>query len=439
MPTTFYEQEEATVTVPLHFQRSEAVNEIVSQRPSFLVRWGLTLFLFILLGLVAITWFISYPDIVPAKAKLTSLNAPKAIITKTAGQLISLRLKEGELVEQGAIIGSMESIGSEAEIVALNEDLNSMAALLQNGGYNHLQTFTHKQYSQLGELQGAYQTFAQALLTYCNYIPGGFMPQKKALLQNDKRRLQALKMHLKTQQQLSEKDLALQQKTFDANDYLLQEKIISPLEYRKEQSSLLGKEQALPQNNIGLIGNESQQADKQKEILELDNTMQQQRLLFTEALHTLQAALADWKSKYLLIAPLSGRVAFATFLQVAQQLPASQTICYINPANSSYYAEIYIPQANFGKVVAGQKVLLKFAAYPDAEYGSLEGRLEAISHMATDSGYLAKVAIPANLITNYGKSIQFHDGLTASAEIITKDMRLLERFYYNISKEMRKE
>lgn len=36
-----------------------------------LVRWGLSVFLLVLVGIICLSWFIRYPDIVTAKAKLT--------------------------------------------------------------------------------------------------------------------------------------------------------------------------------------------------------------------------------------------------------------------------------------------------------------------------------------------------------------------------------
>jgi len=68
----------------------------------------------------------------------------------------------------------------------------------------------------------------------------------------------------------------------------------------------------------------------------------------------------EWKKKYLLIAPTDGKVTFVALIQENQQLQSAQTICYINPENTHYFAQLVIPQANLGKVAVGQKVLLKF-------------------------------------------------------------------------------
>ena len=123
------------------------------------------------------------------------------------------------------------------------------------------------------------------------------------------------------------------------------------------------------------------------------------------------------------------------FLQENHQLQNNQVICFVNPENAQYYAEVYIPQTNFGKVKTGQEVLLKFPAYPFQEYGSIKGTIDFISNITTDSGYLAKVILPQGLNTNYKKQIQFRDGLTSQGEIITANMRLLQRFYYSIIKQ----
>ena len=81
---------------------------------------------------------------------------------------------------------------------------------------------------------------------------------------------------------------------------------------------------------------------------------------------------------------------------------------------------------------------MKFQSYPFQEYGSVMGKIDFINHMPSENGYLAKVILINGLTTTYRKQIQYRDGLLANAEIVTKDMRLLERFYYNIVRQMAK-
>ena len=424
------------------------IEEIISNKPPSIVRWGTVYFLFLLLALAAICWFIQYPDIVTTKAKLTSINAPKEVITKTAGKLIKLIAKEGDFVQQNEVLGFMESRANHAAMIHFLKVIDSVQLLLAINKteeaikyFNSFSVTTSSQQSSpfppsSGEIEGAVATFMQSFILFNQYLSAGYYLKKKTMLQSDMVYLQKLHANLLQQKNMQQQDVGLAKETFDANQSLKDDKVISPLDYRNEKSKYIGKALSIPQISAAIINNESSQHEKQKEILQLENDITQQKGIFTQALNTIKAQLEDWKNKYLLTAPTTGKIAFATFLQENQQLQANQIVCFVNPENAQYYAEVYIPQTNFGKVKTGQQVLLKFPAYPFQEYGSLKGTIDFVSNITTDSGYLAKVILPNGLNTNYKKQIQFRDGLTAQGDIITADMRLLQRFYYNIVKQV---
>jgi len=42
--------------------------------------------------------------------------------------------------------------------------------------------------------------------------------------------------------------------------------------------------------------------------------------------------------------------------------------------------------------------------------------------------YLLEVVFPDSLVTNYGKKLAFSQEMTGTAEIITEDLRLLDKF-----------
>ncbi|MNM84205.1 hypothetical protein D3C81_962880 [compost metagenome] len=103
------------------------------------------------------------------------------------------------------------------------------------------------------------------------------------------------------------------------------------------------------------------------------------------------------------------------------------------------FLETKISQNNFGKVSQGQVVILKFDAYPWQQFGIVKGRIDYISAIPVDSGnYLARISLPNSLVSNYNINLGFKEGLLANAEIITKDMRLPERLYYDFVKHLKK-
>jgi biotin carboxyl carrier protein len=418
-------------------QRSEMMQDIVSDRPGFLIRSGNAFFLLILILIAAACWLIKYPDTIDASATLTSINAPKPVLSLIGGKLVKLTIKESDKVTMGEVLGYLESTANHEEVLNLRSGIDTIQVLLDQGYAGKISR--HFPVSdQLGELQTSYQSFSQAFLSFTNYLNEGFYNKKRRMILRDKINLEKLYSYLVEQSRLQEEDLSIVQKTFEANQSLKNDNVISDFDYRLEQSKLINKKLTLPQIKSALISNENLQIEKEKELMELDNTISQQNLVFQQALNTFRSQIDEWKRRYVLTAPISGKVAFASFVQEHQQLQANQIICYINPENSQYFAEIVIPQPNFGKVKLQQKVLLRFESYPFQEFGSILGKIDFISRVPDANGYRARVTLSNGLTSTYNKQIQYRDGLSANAQIITNDLRLLERFYYNFLKQIQK-
>ena len=100
--------------------------------------------------------------------------------------------------------------------------------------------------------------------------------------------------------------------------------------------------------------------------------------------------------------------------------------------NSHHYAQVQIPQHNFGKVRAGQSVFLKLSAYPYQEFGALKGQLAFVSMIPSDSGFTGRVNLPAGMLTNQQKELHYQEGLTANAEIVTSDRKLSDRIFSSL-------
>lgn len=412
----------------------EPIREIIGKVPAWIIRWGNTIVLIFFICLFLISYFIHYPESVYSRARLISINAPKAVVVHTTGKLIALSVKEGDSVKKGSVIGFMESTGDHQTVLALSDKIDSLSAILENGRMDRIQQIDFSGIRNLGELQQYFQPFMQARITVINYLSNGVYARKSQMLRQDMGNLSRLNDNLQKQKTLYAQDLSLSQSTFNANQALRDNKVISDYDFRAEESKLISKKLSLPQITTSIINNESAINEKQKELLELDNTIVQQKTIFNEALNTFKSQIEDWKRKYVLIAQQEGQIAFNNIQQVNMQLQEGQIACYVNPYNSQYYAEAYIPQANFGKVQPGQKVLLRFPSYPYQEYGYVLGKIDFVSHIGTDSGYFSKIMLSKDLLTSYKRKIQYRDGMTADVEIITKDLRLIERFYYNIVK-----
>jgi HlyD family secretion protein len=378
---------------------------------------------------------------VVSKARLTSINAPKEVITRSEGKLKALKITNGGKVIPGSVLAYMESIANPSAVMQLKSNLDSILwNVSQNKTdqiINYFPNYSNQHYlNELGELQQSVQAFMQSFVNFRDYISNGFYLRKRLMLLTDMNNI--IKLHAILEEQLSllDKDLALSKQTFDANESLAKDKVISALDYRNEQSKLIAKQMSLPQLKSAIVSNESQQNNNRKEIAELENQITVQKNIFIQSLQSLLSEIQQWELKYILKSPTNGIVEMSGFFQPNQFVKNGQILFYIQPDSNQYFIEILVPQYNFGKVNVGQEVLLKFQAYPHEQFGTVAGKIEFITTIPTDSGYLAKVILPNGLVSSYGKKLHYQFGLLAQADIITENMRLLERFYYNIRRQI---
>lgn len=408
-------------------------------KPNKLARFGTPIICAILLVLAALSYFIKYPEIVSAKATLSGTNTAKPIVVYQSGKISHLFIQNGTQVNEGDLIGCMETTADWKEIMLLSARIDSLYQSLNTNNNKNIERIMLIPFTNLGELQSDYQTFTLSYIPFRDYVIGEYAFTKKNLLENDIRLIAQAKAALEQQSQLFKEDISLSQTTLDNNKALLKDRIISEQEYRELASQNINKKMTVPQLQSGYVAIASQKNEKQKELLELDNQIKTQNALFREATYNFKSKIDTWKRNYLLIAPVSGILSFKTFIQENQFLEAGKTLGIINPINSNYYLEILIPQNNLGKVDTGQKVLLKFNAWQWQEYGTVTGKIEYLSNIASDSGYLAKIILPNGFHTNRGKILSYKEGLQAQAEIITNDITLMQRFYYSMIKQIKNE
>ena len=101
----------------------------------------------------------------------------------------------------------------------------------------------------------------------------------------------------------------------------------------------------------------------------MEHAISQQKIIFQQAIQTLQSAVDDWKMKYLLTASIDGSISFTIPVEENRFVKTGMLLGFINPNAGNYFAEVIIPQNNFGKVDTMQQVQLRFDGYPYNEFG----------------------------------------------------------------------
>jgi len=416
-------------------RHTEDMQDIITAAPSWVLRFGITLFFFILVMLICLSAFIRYPDIVKAQLTIDSPNSPKPIDTKISGKLTKLLVEENAEVKEGQILAYLESTAKHEEVLALSAKLtNLQKQLLRGGGQTDIFLNTPINL-QLGELQASYQTFYQAYLTYKSAISNGFYLKKRNYLEHDLSSIENEKKQLLSQKAIQQRDLELATEQYEMHKKLAEQRVEAKMELKANESIYLSKKSPLIQTESALITSNDSYVAKQKEILELDNTIAEEKLKFTQALNSLISDIDGWKSKYVLSASQSGKVSFAGIIQENQVLNANQEVFYINPGNEQFYGDMNIPQGSMGKVRVGQQVLVKLRSYPYEEYGMLRGQIKYISDVPfRDSIFVSRVNFKLSTASDIKKPIHLKTGMAADAEIITQDATLFSRISRNVIK-----
>lgn len=414
-------------------QNSEEVYEIITAVPSWILRRGITIIFILIFSIVLMSAFIRYPDVVKTNLKINSLNAPKAVHAKQTGKIVALLVKEGALVKQKESLAFMESTANHRHVLKLHDILVQLSEALTTTGLKESIPID----LNLGELQNAYQNFYQQYLQYIATQNGGYYLNRKKFLQLDLQSIGKLKNQILTQKDIQEKEYVNVEQEYGAYKKLFQKGVISNSEFKQQENKYLAGKYPLQQSQTAILNSNWAYASKQKEILELEYTIQEEKAKFMQALSKMMTETDTWLNQYVLSAPVAGKVGYAGIVQENQTVNANQELFMINPANSDFFGEVQIPQYNMGKIRQGQRTLVKMKGFPYEQYGLIRGKINYISDVAfKDSVFIAKIGFEQFENKDPSHKIVLKNGMQADAEIITEESSLLQRFLRNINKKL---
>jgi HlyD family secretion protein len=159
---------------------------------------------------------------------------------------------------------------------------------------------------------------------------------------------------------------------------------------------------------------------------------------YRTAVEQLVNAISSWELSYCLISPIRGIVTSAAYWNENQHVNAGDVVFSIVPdGEGTLIGKALLPMDRSGKVKAGQRVIVRFNNFPDQEFGIVNGELVSISLVPNENNYMAEIRFPNGLETNYGLSLPLSHEMKASAEIVTAELRLIERFFMPVKKELK--
>lgn len=405
---------------------SEPVNEIMGEVPGLIVRWGNAAIFIVFVIFLVLSWLIKYPDRIPAPVEITTINPPVTLVSKVTGRIKNLYAGDKENVREGELIAVMETAASIDEIIRLEEFIDT----LKNP--DKIADGTMPRFSELGELQEYWSTFMTASADFNNYIRNDYYGKKAVSVRNEIESIRDYISRLAVKEKLYRENINLETRKFSRDSLLSGSGVYSESELEKSKQSLIrmnieNQQVLLDQSEKNIELAEKNQLLQDYTIRRLEEKEKYYSSL-QESFLNLKAQVKIWKNNYLLVSPVDGIVTFTKFWSENQIVARDETVLSIVPHESGdYIGRISLRMNRSGKVRIGQAVNIKFSGYPFLEYGMVRGIIRSKSLVPSGDGYLIELNLPDGLTTLYGNKLTFTQNMQGTAEIITDDLRLLEK------------
>ena len=409
---------------------SEEVEEIMSYIPNRIIQWGLTVIFGIFATLLIGSYCYKSPEIIRAPMILTTRNPPVSLISKSTGKIDRLFAVDGQTIVEKGNVALINNPTDFTHFLILKKELADCFKIVNWD--DQVFTFDLSEHLTLGELQESYGPFLKSRNNFKHYLTQNFLPKKIALINKQIVKQEEYYETLNLQREIQQNDLNISGKSLARDSFLYQKRTISESEYEKSRQLFLSKKSAFIGYEAGLRTTESSILQMQSSKVELqmqhERELSEYRLSLDESMQNLENAIHLWEDKYLVASPIKGKLTYTSIWSVNQEVKTGELIATIIPIEeSSIIAKAVIPPSGFGKVEIGQRVNLKLSGFPYMEFGMLKGKIKSISLVPEAKGYIAEIELSGGMTSSYREKLKFIQQMDGTAEIITKEMRLITR------------
>lgn len=423
------EKEKKPIEIEL---RSDEFQEIVQQSPRWMIRSGISLIFGIIILLLAGSYFFRYPDVITADIVVLSENPPAYLAARTTARIDSMLVSDQQMVSDNQIIAILENTARFEDAMKLKDMLVSLEPFMLS--FDTLIAVQPGVDLRLGDIQPDYSSFVRLYNDYFAFLRLKLHPKKIKALRQQIAMNRIYYDRLWAQKQDMEADFRIASSQYKRDSLLLRKGVLSDLDLEKTKATLI-------QKKYNLNGSRTKLAETQSAIIKLEQEVVDAEMEFAdqkkkaqnsliEAMNILKSRFAYWEQTFIIKSSIVGKVSFNNFWSKNQQVKKDEIVFSVIPEKQSQIiGRISLPVRGAGKVNAGQRVNVRFENFPYMEYGFVKGTVKNISLIPTNEYYLVEVEMPQDMKTNYDIPLKFSQEMKGSAEIITEDLRLIQRFF----------
>ena len=381
------------------------------------------LLLFIAIALVW-AWYGQVDIVATAPFRLVPLGKVQNIQAPRSGEIQEIAIHSGDLIAEGQILFRLRS----QETLKEFRELEQAEIAFKKAEFDLQQTLPQKRIlakETISALEHRVHVMQTAMQTYREALGKHTETSQTPDLEIEIQFRSAEVEHLKQR--------------YEQNQKLYEKKLISLAARDEAKVRYLSALAELPARMAEINRYEVSLKDLKRQILEERLEIERTRANFQNAYDIAEIRLKQAKQTVnrsvdadidLILAPESGIVTQVLINTPGQVVNKGQTLLTIAPASTPIVAEALILNKDVGLLSSGQKVKLKFEAFPFQDYGIQHGYLRQISPDAMgDEGsgtvFRGIIDLENTTILVHGEEKAFMFGMKGTAEIITDRQSIL--------------
>ena len=216
---------------------------------------------------------------------------------------------------------------------------------------------------------------------------------------------------------------------------------ISDFDLQQQQANALNAQLQVKVLRRQLLTTQQQRAQSEQQLGQIPLNLAAQQSATHDKLAEIEQALANNEAQraWVLRAPRAGVVS-TLLLKPGQTVTAGQSLLAVLPAGSTLEAQLLVPSQAIGFVRSGQRVVLRYQAFPYQKFGLHEGIVTQVSRSALSpqevSGlmgqhvtvplYRVMVRLGQQTVNAYGKPVGLLPGMALHADILLDRRRLID-------------
>jgi membrane fusion protein len=342
---------------------------------------------------------------------LTPTAGTSKIFLPQQGTIREIYVKEGQEVEKGRPLLAVET----AQVAANGQDVNTSMLATLDSQKNVLK-------NQIAAEQERIKSEESRLTSLINGIKSEIV-ELQAQIENQRQRI------------LVSNELVSSLADLRAR------RIVSEPEYKQRELAALEQKQNLNSLNQQLAARQNHLTETKYSLEQLPTVMGQNIQKLRSELSETEQRIAEINGRraYIIRAATAGRISMLQ-ATVGQFADPHRLQLEILPSDSVLEAELLVPARAIGFVRPGQRVRLKYDAFPYQQFGTYAGKIIEVSQtILTNSdvsgpitlkepAYRVRAALERPNIDAYGTTIPLQADMLLSAEIIIERRSLIRWF-----------